>query len=116
MPRDSPDYHAALIESDPELGKAHIEAVFGTRQDDWRQASPTEYLAASDVPMLVVVEDQAGFQRYARRLADAAERHGRSNITFLDAVNRTHGNVILLMSGRHEDEVRARMLEFMLAG
>ncbi len=113
---DIPDYHAALIRSDPELGKAHIEAVFGIRKDGWRHASPTEHLAASDVPMLVVVEDQAGFQRYARRLEDAAQRHGRSNITFLDAEGRTHGNVILLMSGRHEDEVRARMLEFMLAG
>ncbi len=109
---DIEDYHAALVEGDPELGKAHIHAVFGRDRGNWQDASPTRYLGTSDVPMLVVVEDQAGFQRYARRLAEAASDAERTNIEFFDAVGRTHGNVILLMTGRHEDSVRARMLEF----
>lgn len=110
---DIPDYHKALLGGDAALAEAHIRAVFGKAPDMWRAASPTEYLAQSAVPMLVIVEDQQGFQRYARQLKKAARKARRNNIEFLDARDRTHGNVLLLMSGRHQDEVRARMLDFM---
>ena len=110
---DIPDYRAALRAGDTSLAETHISAVFGDERAGWEDASPTEYLSRSNVPMLVVVEDQKGFQRYAKRLKKAARRARRDNITFLDAKNRTHGNVLLLMSGRHADEVRAQMLAFM---
>ena len=101
---DIPDYHAALTAGDDaELGTQHIHAVFGNDEAAWRDASPTHHLAASEVPMLVVVEEQAGFQRYAKRLDDAARAHGRENVELFPADGRTHGNVILLMSGRHAD-------------
>ena len=109
---DIVDYHKALVASDPVLGNAHIQAVFGQTKKQWRHASPTQYLAASDRPMLVVVEEQAGFQRYAKRLQRAARKADRDNIIFYDAKDRVHGNVILLMSGRHEDEVRAQMIDY----
>ena len=112
---DIPDYHAALISGDPVLGDAHIRAVFGETKAQWLDASPTEFLEHSSVPMLVVVEEQAGFQRYARRIERAAKRAERSNVTLFDAEGRTHGNVILLMSGRHKDEVRTKILEFIRA-
>ncbi len=112
---DIPDYHKALKRGDPELGEAHIRAVFGDSREQWLHASPTEFLTQSSVPMLVVVEEQAGFQRYARRLAKAAKKAERSNIRLLDAKGRTHSNVLLMMSGRHDDEVRNEIVAFMRA-
>lgn len=109
---DIPDYHAALTAGQPELGQAHIEAVFGATVENWQDASPTRFLTQSKVPMLVVVEEQAGFQRYARRMMKAARAANRDNIFRFDAAGRTHGNVILMMSGRHEDSVRAEILRF----
>lgn len=109
---DIPDYHRALIASDPALGKAHIEAVFGTDPAVWQAASPTAYLDRSQVPMLIVVEEQAGFQRYAERMRLAAERAGRSNVVLYQAQARTHSNILLMMSGLHEDVVRKRILTF----
>ncbi len=109
---DIPDYHAALTKGEPEMGQAHIEAVFGDTLEAWQDASPTRYLDRSSVPILVVVEEQAGFQRYAKRLMKAARAAKRDNIQRFDADGRTHGNVILMMSGHHEDEVRAEILKF----
>ena len=110
---DIPDYHAALMASDPELGQAHIHAVFGNTKEQWEVASPTQFIHLSSLPMLVIVEEQAGFQRYANRLRLAAEAANRSNIEFLHAAGRTHGNILLLMSGRHKDVIRAQMITFM---
>ena len=98
------------------MGNAHIRAVFGATKEQWLNASPTEFLSLSAVPMLVVVEEQAGFQRYARRMKRAAQDADRYNIGLFDAVGRTHGNVILLMSGRHQDEVRQRIIDFIKTG
>lgn len=109
---DIPDYHAALTAGEPEMGQAHIKAVFGETLEDWQDASPTRYLDRSTVPILVVVEEQAGFQRYARRIMQAARAAKRKNVRRFDAAGRTHGNVILMMSGHHEDEVRAEILKF----
>ena len=113
---DIPDYHAALISGDPEMGQAHIEAVFGKDPLGWVKASPTAFIETSAVPMLVVVEEQAGFERYARRLEVEAHAAGRDNVAFLSAKGRTHGNVLLLMSGRHEDSVRHAILRFLHSG
>ncbi|MEM7098172.1 MAG: alpha/beta fold hydrolase [Pseudomonadota bacterium] len=109
---DIPDYHAALTQGELEMGQAHIEAVFGETLEEWEDASPTRYLDRSTVPILVVVEEQAGFQRYARQIVQAARTAKRGNVKRFDATGRTHGNVILMMSGHHEDEVRAEILKF----
>lgn len=108
---DIADYHAALTSGvDSALGQAHIEAVFGNDRAIWADASPTAYVAAASVPMLVVVEGQAGYQRYAQRLIEAAS--ARENFAVLNACDRTHADITLLMSGRHEDYVRDAMMRF----
>lgn len=113
---DIPDYHAALSSgSNQGLAEAHIHAVFGPDREAWLDASPARYLAQSSVPMLVVVEDQPGFQRYARRLGDAADAAGRDNIELFDATGRLHSNVLLMMTRRTPDLVRDRMVQFILA-
>ena len=113
---DIADYHAALTQGDdPAMGEAHIRAVFGTTEQEWLDASPTQFVGETRIPMLVVVEEQDAFERYADRLRSAAATAGRSNVEFYQAQGRRHGNVVLLMSGRHADSVRARMLRFMEA-
>ncbi len=113
---DIADYHQALTSGDdPDLGRNHIHAVFGEDPRQWQHASPTEYLASSGVPMLVIVEDQSGYQRYADRLAAAATEADPDNVEFYTATGRRHGNVVLLMSRKEQDVVRARMLAFIRA-
>lgn len=107
---DLTKYHSRLIEG---LGKekadAHLEYIFG-KPEDWVAASPTTYVKDAKVPMLVITEDDDGFQGYKADF-EAAVPKG-SPITFWTAADRVHQNITALMARKEPDPPRDKMIEF----
>ena len=106
-------YRKVLIELEsPELAEAHIQAVFGPKEENWRDASPTTYLSGNTVPILVVTGEEEGYRRYAHHFQEAAEQAGKRTIRFLDAKQRVHATIILMMTRKEPDPVRKTILDF----
>ena len=106
-------YRKVLIElAERKMAEAHIQAAFGTQEENWRDASPTNYLSGNTVPILVITGEEEGFQRYAQHLREAAESAGKSTIRFIDAKDRVHATIILMMTLKEPDPVRKAMLNF----
>lgn len=56
---DIPHYHQVFLDgSRPELAELHVEAVFGSTDQERRDASPTSYVESMTVPMLLISENQ----------------------------------------------------------
>jgi hypothetical protein len=95
-----------------ELADAHLEYIFGT-PEDWVAASPTTYVKDAKVPMLVITEDDEGFQLYKSDF-EAVVPKG-SPITFWTAADRVHQTITAMMSRKEPDAPRDRMIEFIRA-
>jgi len=103
-------YHAHLAEGmSKELADAHLEYIFGKRED-WVAASPTTYVKDAKVPMLVITEDDPGFQLYKADF-EAVVPKG-SPITFWTAADRVHQTITSMMSRKEPDPPRDKMIEF----
>jgi hypothetical protein len=106
-------YHERLVGGmGQELGDAHLEYIFGT-PEDWVAASPTTYVKDAKVPMLVITEDDEGFQLYKSDF-EAVVPKG-SPITFWTATDRVHQTITAMMSRKEPDAPRDRMIEFIRA-
>jgi len=103
-------YHAHLVEGmSKQLADDHLEYIFG-KPEDWVAASPTTYVKDAKVPMLVITEDDKGFQLYKSDF-EAVVPKG-SPIAFWTAVDRVHGTITSMMSRKEPDAPRDRMIEF----
>ena len=99
----------ALGDFSRELADAHLEYIFG-KPEDWVTASPATYVKDAKVPMLVITEDDPGFQLYKSDLEEVVPKG--SPITFWTARDRVHQTITAMMSRKEPDEPRDRMIEF----
>ncbi len=78
---DIADYHQTFLESEQQqhLAEQHVEAVFGDRPEDFRDASPTTYLDQLSVPMLIIADRD--LDRYTRLFEERIRE-----VTFDDTV------------------------------
>jgi hypothetical protein len=103
-------YHGRLVEGmGKEVADAHLEQIFG-KPEDWIAASPTTYLKDAKVPMLVITEDDPGFQLYKDDFQAVVPKG--APITFWTAKNRVHQNITSMMSRKEPDAPRDRMIDF----
>jgi len=110
---DLAKYHARLVEGmSKELADAHLEYIFG-KPEEWPASSPTTYVKDAKVPMLVITEDDPGFQLYKSDF-EAVVPKG-SPITFWTAKERVHQTITSMMSRKEPDAPRDRMIEFIRA-
>ena len=106
-------YHARLAEGmSKELADAHLEYIFG-KPEDWVAASPTTYVKDAKVPMLVITEDDPGFQLYKSDFEEVVPKG--SPITFWTAADRVHQTITSMMARKEGDAPRDRMIEFIKA-
>ncbi len=112
-------YHRLLIEyNGREQADAHIHSVFETTEEQWGDASPTNYLSGNEVSFLVMTGTgsgdghQIGFRNYLQHFEEASKNAEKSTIRFMDAKNRDHGNIILLMTRKDPDSIRKEILDF----
>jgi len=106
-------YHAHLVEGmSKELADAHLEYIFG-KPEDWVAASPTTYAKDAKVAMLVITEDDPGFQLYKSDF-EAVVPKG-SPISFWTAADRVHQTITSMMARKEADAPRDKMIEFIRA-
>jgi acetyl esterase/lipase len=107
---DMTKYHERLIEGiGQEKADAHLEAILGPRST-WEAASPSAYVNDATVPMLVITEEEPGFQMYKADF-EAVVPKG-SPISFWTAAGREHQNITSMMARMEPDAPRDRMIEF----
>jgi dienelactone hydrolase len=106
-------YHTHLAEGmNQKLADDHLEFIFG-KPEDWVAASPTTYVKDAKVPMLVITEDDPGFQLYKADF-EAVVPKG-SPIAFWTAADRVHQTITAMMSRKEADAPREKMIEFIRA-
>ena len=109
---DIPHYHRVLTEGlGPDRANDHIHAVFGASKDGWHDASPVRFIDGREAPMLVMTGEEEAFRRYASQFEAALKTKG-PQIRFIDAKDRGHATVILMMTRKAPDTVRRAILSF----
>jgi|GEM_PF-453087 len=108
---DIEQYRSVLISQGDEAGaKEHIEVVFGTDRDEWKDSSPALFLKGSSVPFLVVTGDQDAFNQYAEPFVEASKY--ASDVRFFHARNRNHSTVYKNIIAEKPDFVRREIINF----
>lgn len=106
-------YHAYLLRNaGRELADGHLKSIFGPTEEDWRKASPSTYAKGAKVPMLVLAEEDAAFQQYAKDFEDSLDAEAKKAISFWNVPERTHGTVTVRMARKGDDVPRERVLRF----
>lgn len=108
-------YQDHLRESGKEMADGHVLGVFGDLENT-KLASPTEYLAATTLPMLVVSETDT--YAYTQVYEQAAIAAGKNQIEFLHDRERTHQTLFFALSDPEPCDTREEIIAYIkrLAG
>lgn len=102
-------YNSHVEANGKEMADSHVLGVFG-ELEDVKQASPTEYIDASSIPMLVVSEtDTYG---YTKLLEDQVG--DKSNIEFYHVRDKNHSALYLDMARKADSEHTQKVADYLL--
>jgi len=108
---DIPNYHQVFREgSRPELAVLHVEAVFGSTEEEMRAASPTSYVESMTVPMLLISENQT--YNYTRILEDHVVASGFEDFSVVHVEEMGHGEFWNHLSTADTSAYRDMIVEF----
>ena len=112
---DVADYREAFVGSTrPHLVEQHVEAVFGSTPEGWREASPTSFLENLQVPMLLISENQSF--NYTRILEDAIRETEFRDLVVMHLHKIGHAGLWQDMSHQEESVYRDYLVRFILEG
>ena len=108
---DIANYHEVLLNSDrPELAELHVEAVFGSEEEDFIRASPVHYLTHLSIPMLLMSDNN--MYNYAKRLEEKIRETEFREMQVVYAYNLAHGALWRDLSFADESIYRSLILDF----
>lgn len=108
---DIANYHEVLLNSDrPELAELHVEAVFGSEEEDFIRASPVHYLKDLSIPMLLMSDNN--MYNYAKRLEEKIRETEFREMQVVYAYNLSHGALWRDLSFADESIYRSLILDF----
>ncbi|MEM9928405.1 MAG: alpha/beta hydrolase [Bacteroidota bacterium] len=109
-----PAYHKVFAEHEnPDnraLAKQHVEAVFGSSETGWLEASPTEYLDQVKAPMLLMSE--IGLYRYTKTYEEAIRASAYRGATIYHVLDLNHAGLWRDMAMNEESRHRRAMADF----
>ncbi|MEM9526075.1 MAG: alpha/beta hydrolase [Bacteroidota bacterium] len=107
-------YHRVFAEHEnPErrvLAEQHVEAVFGSTLEEWKIASPTEYIEHLAVPMLLVSE--IGLYRYTKIYEEALRASDYRDATIYHVLDLNHGGLWQDLAHNEDSRHRAVIVDF----
>ncbi len=105
------DYHSVLLNSGrPELAKQHVEAVFGSRDEAFRNASPVTYLKNLSVPMLLISDNN--MYNYSKLFEERIRATEFRDIQVVYAYDLSHGELWRNLSFDEESIYRHLIINF----
>lgn len=108
---DIPAYHQAFLEgSRPELAQLHVEAVFGESMNQMAGASPTSYLDAISVPILLISEQ--GSYNYTRIFEAGIQDTGFEAVSVIHVRDMGHAEFWRHLSRAETSAYRDRITAF----
>lgn len=108
---DIEDYHQVFVNSEnPVMAKQHVEAVFGESREDWRDASPVQYLDNLSAPWLVICDNS--LYQYTRLLEDRLRETNFRDVQVVYAYRLSHAGLWRDMSNNPESVYRELVVRF----
>jgi len=112
---DISHYHKVFLNSETQqhLAEQHVEAVFGSTEAHFKEASPTEYIAGLKAPMFLISENQS--YKYAVLFEEALKEAQVPNLEVLHIEDYGHGDLWKHLSLDRESGYRDQIRDFILA-
>lgn len=108
---DIMDYRNILLNSNrPELAKLHVDAVFGSTDEDFKKASPITYLDNLSIPILLVSD--SNMYNYSRLFEERIRKTEFTNMQVAYSHNLSHGELWRDLSFSEKSLYRAIIIAF----
>lgn len=107
---DIPHYKSILVDADPAYLDNHIKPVFGETEEDWINASPTNYLENFNTSTLLISEGDT--YQYSVVFEKALSEKGFKDFQVLNFHNETHNTLWTRLSKDEENPYRNFIADF----
>lgn len=111
---DIVNYHKVLLNSErSELAKQHVEAVFGSKSEDHKKASPTNYLQNLSIPVLLISDNNV--YNYSKLFEEKVRATEFRNMQVVYAYDLSHGELWRDLSFSENSIYRTIIVDFIEA-
>lgn len=108
---DISDYHKAHYSGNgPEMAEKHVKAVFGDTEEDFADASPTEFVAQLKCPILLISERQS--YSYTIIFEKALRASNAGNAEYLHVHELDHKGLYEDLAQKANSKYRIRIIAF----
>ncbi|RKN83233.1 alpha/beta hydrolase [Ulvibacterium marinum] len=108
---DIVDYHNVFLNGGrPELAKLHVEAVFGSTDKDFKNASPVTYLKNLSIPMLLISDNT--LYNYSKLFEEKIRETEFRDMQVLYSYDLSHGELWKNISLSEKSIYRAVIVNF----
>ncbi|MFK7845911.1 MAG: alpha/beta hydrolase [Rhodothermales bacterium] len=108
-------YHRVFLDSSrPELADLHVKAVFGDTEEDFKDASPTSYVASMTIPMLLISESQS--YNYTRIFENSIVASDFNDLEVIHVREMGHGEFWNHLASADSSTYRDSIVQFIKSG